>query len=81
MFPGDNIKYVQKCGGCNLPDFTWYQKTNSLIYLLKNIKMMWLRDPNSASNLLRNHGFILTNKNGAILDMFSIIKSSNSNFF
>jgi hypothetical protein len=37
-------------------------------------------DPNSASNLLRNHGFLKTNKNGKILDVFSIIKTSNSNF-
>ena len=42
--------------------------------------MLWLGDLNSASYLLENHGFLKTNKNGKILDTFSIVKSSKSNF-
>ena len=77
----DNIKSVPKIWGMQPPWFYLIWKYKQPNLFTKNIKFIWLEDLNSASNLLRNHGFLLRNKNGEILDMFSIIKSSNSNFF
>ena len=80
MFPIDNIKSVSKIWGMQPPWFYLISKYKQPNLFTKNTKFIWLENLNNASYLFENHGFLKTNENGEILDMFSIVKSSNSNF-
>jgi hypothetical protein len=81
MFLVGNIKYVPKMWGMQPPRVYFISKNQQPNLFTKNIDTVWLGHSNNAPNLLRNHGFLLKNKNGKILYVFSIIKTSNSNFF